>query len=480
MQLQGDWDVQRSGPDQGWSDTDGVTSAGLLIGNGALASIEDPKYINSWSDSGTFFATGAWLAPSPARTTALMHEWDLDNALSYGLRKNDPGTISGGLRSLFFGSLGMNYNFTSAISFTGPSGTGGGTPLWSASANWGNGVPNAAGAFARFDANASINAVAVDVATTVGVLVLDSTSPYTISGSSTLTLDQSTDVNPQVVVQNGSHTVSSSIHLAKPTDFTVNGSGNTLTISGSVSSASGVTLNKYAEGKLVVPSVRTSGLAVRGGTLEITTNGGNAGTSKVSSLAVVNAILDLKDNDLIVADGGIAPVRALIFAGYGTGSWNGTSGVITTGTPPTGKTVGLGYAQGDDPKVSGLGGSLTGQSFDADSALVKFTYRGDADLDGDVDGSDIGVWSTNYTGSGGSTSKLWTQGDWDYDGDVDGIDSGLWSSNYTGSGAGVLDLPGANPTAIKILQDMGYVVVPEPVAVGALLLAFIPGRRSRR
>jgi hypothetical protein len=68
--------------------------------------------------------------------------------------------------------------------------------------------------------------------------------------------------------------------------------------------------------------------------------------------------------------------------------------------------------------------------------LVKFTYQGDADLDNDVDGVDIGWWSGYFTGSGGSTSRLWTQGDWDYDGDVDGVDVGLWSGNFTGSGGG--------------------------------------------
>jgi hypothetical protein len=40
----------------------------------------------------------------------------------------------------------------------------------------------------------------------------------------------------------------------------------------------------------------------------------------------------------------------------------------------------------------------------------------------------------NFTGSGGSTTKTWTEGDWDYDGDVDGNDVGRWAVNFTGSG----------------------------------------------
>jgi ELWxxDGT repeat protein len=73
-----------------------------------------------------------------------------------------------------------------------------------------------------------------------------------------------------------------------------------------------------------------------------------------------------------------------------------------------------------------------------EGAIVRFTYPGDADLDRDVVGVDSAKWAINFTGSGVSTSKLWTEGDWDYDGDVDGVDSARWSTNYTGSGANLI------------------------------------------
>ena len=99
--------------------------------------------------------------------------------------------------------------------------------------------------------------------------------------------------------------------------------------------------------------------------------------------------------------------------------------------------------------------------------LVKYTYYGDADLDGDVDGNDVGAWAVNFTGSGGSTTKTWTEGDWDYDGDVDGNDVGRWAVNFTGSGGGVLNITGAAPGAVAMLEAMGFTVVPEPASLGA-------------
>jgi len=122
---------------------------------------------------------------------------------------------------------------------------------------------------------------------------------------------------------------------------------------------------------------------------------------------------------------------------------------------------------------------------------VKYTYYGDADLDGDADGVDIGKWAVNFTGElggGASATKGWSQGDWDYDGDVDGVDAGLWATDFTGElggdglGALVLDLPNINPDAAAILRGMGITVIPEPAA--AALLAgcgmSILGLRRRR
>src|SRR5262249_55543982 len=127
-----------------------------------------------------------------------------------------------------------------------------------------------------------------------------------------------------------------------------------------------------------------------------------------------------------------------------------------------------------------------GLSVDSTSILVKYTYSGDADLDGDADGVDIGTWAVNFTGElGGTGTSTWRQGDWDYDGDVDGVDAGLWAQAFTGElgggglGSIVIDSP-INPAAAAVLRSLGVTVVPEPAAASVLALACGVCLRRRR
>ncbi|HEY7091164.1 MAG TPA: hypothetical protein VH518_23910 [Tepidisphaeraceae bacterium] len=151
---------------------------------------------------------------------------------------------------------------------------------------------------------------------------------------------------------------------------------------------------------------------------------GQSLTLKLRSLNITGGgTLDLSDNDMILdynAPVGtlVSQVRQHLQAGR----------IFSSST--TAKTR-LGYA--DNNTFVPPRSTFSGQSVDPTSILIKYTQAGDADLDGDADGVDIGVWATQFTGElGGTGSKVWTQGDWDYDGDVDGVDAGLWSAAFTG------------------------------------------------
>lgn len=65
-----------------------------------------------------------------------------------------------------------------------------------------------------------------------------------------------------------------------------------------------------------------------------------------------------------------------------------------------------------------------------DTSLIKYTYYGDANLDGVVDLTDIDNWL-----AGAGTSKGWYFGDFDYSGTIDLTDIDAWLAGQGGQGA---------------------------------------------
>jgi fibronectin-binding autotransporter adhesin len=263
----------------------------------------------------------------------------------------------------------------------------------------------------------------------------------------------------------------------------------TLDITGS--HTTGTAYSVSAGAALITNNVRANSLTVDG-SATVRSNGGTAGASKVETLALTGQ-LNLTNNDLVVGTGVVADVRAQIKLGL-SGVSNTAAATGITSDLMTAAVHGFGYASGSDPNRNPLiggpspGGTLAGQTYDADSVLVKFTYRGDADLDGDSDLDDLGYWANSFTGDLGlgslaAPTTLWTQGDWDYDGDTDLDDLGFWSSTFTGDlGGGGLSVyaPDAPASAIAALNQMGITAVPEPSAFALSLLAAITMIRSRR
>ena len=206
--------------------------------------------------------------------------------------------------------------------------------------------------------------------------------------------------------------------------------------------------------------VRGAGLSVSGGTMKITAKGtanDASGTSKLTALTVASgAALDLTNNGLIVDYTTVGTLlddtRLMLQSGKLTSSSAG------------GK---LGYA---DNAILHLT-SFAGQTVDDGNLLVKFTYGGDANLDGQVDISDLGALATAW-----QTSAPWTGGDFDYSGFVDISDLGLLATNWqlgVGSPLG--------PSFDEALASVGLegVSVPEPTMLGLALLGAWSLKRPR-
>src|SRR5262245_50187892 len=107
----------------------------------------------------------------------------------------------------------------------------------------------------------------------------------------------------------------------------------------------------------------------------------------------------------------IAAIRSYLVSGRGTGSWSGT-GLASSIVPLTNGKHALGYAEASDV-LGPTGGQFRELIVDGTAVLVKYTYTGDANLDGKVDVADLGRLATHWQGAG-----EWSDGDFDYNGVV--------------------------------------------------------------
>jgi hypothetical protein len=139
----------------------------------------------------------------------------------------------------------------------------------------------------------------------------------------------------------------------------------------------------------------------------------------------------------------------------------------------------LGYGDNLDPvlRITSFA-AVTFDPEDFTQLLVKPTFAGDANLDGQVDIQDLYCMAMHW----GDTGAVWTQGDFNYNGVVDARDFGLLASNWqAGTGASFEgSLAGA-----AAMFGLPPVSVPEPsiplliaAVAGASLTRRVRGRRS--
>ena len=147
------------------------------------------------------------------------------------------------------------------------------------------------------------------------------------------------------------------------------------------------------------------------------------------------ARLDVGAHDLILDYTGPSPlgtwngsaytgITGMIARGYQFGAWNG-DGIVTSMPRAVNEGVtGLAVAEAAD--VLFIAGDETamwgGETVDATTVILNYTYVGDTNLDGLIDGADYGIID-NYVQFPGTTG--YANGDFNYDGVIDGADYGL-------------------------------------------------------
>jgi CSLREA domain-containing protein len=137
---------------------------------------------------------------------------------------------------------------------------------------------------------------------------------------------------------------------------------------------------------------------------------------------------DITGNDLIVHNGNLATITSEVASGYNgpVGNWNGQGVTSSAAATDTKHLTAVGVElnnNGAGQPVFGTASALglfDGQSPALTDVLVKYTFYGDANLDGKADGSDYSLIDAGYGSRGGLTG--WSNGDFNYDGVIDGTD----------------------------------------------------------
>jgi hypothetical protein len=377
---------------------------------------------------------------------------------------------------------------------------------WNDDRNWVGPVPNEPGARANFlsglDGKGAVGTVAMNGDKTVGRMKFDSTSSYEIIGKDTLQFDNAGN-GVLVEVESGKHSigvpitvldhtevyVSENHFLAAPAGIKV-GAGKVLKKTGEgaldtgpIDLAAAAKLN-VNQGVLQAVYVRGASATIRADALvQIARNGTAGGTSKLDELVIEGTTnawegrLDLRDNDLIVQSNERERLSVLsrVYNQVKTARnselflWSGNG--IGTSSAQRNPLVGLAVALNDNGNGTPMVATFGGQAVDANSVLVKFTYNGDANLDGRINADDYFRIDSGFLAQ--LRGPTYRDGDFNYDAKINADDYFLIDSAFLGQGA-PLD-GGGNGAALAAVS------VPEPsgfalaiIAGGALL------RRRRR
>jgi hypothetical protein len=172
----------------------------------------------------------------------------------------------------------------------------------------------------------------------------------------------------------------------------------------------------------------------------------STGTGSAFSL---NGTLDLDGGALLSRAGGPSQtaLRDFIARGCNGSGWNGTSasGAINSSLAASNAfTDAVGYGSGAEIAIS----SIRGFSIAAGDTLVRYTWSGDADLNGKVDGADYARIDSKFN----QQSTLaniggWTNGDFDYNNKIDGADYAIIDAAFNSQGAPL------RPLARTLLQQ---------------------------
>ncbi|MGH7179661.1 MAG: hypothetical protein ACREJC_19960, partial [Tepidisphaeraceae bacterium] len=196
--------------------------------------------------------------------------------------------------------------------------------------------------------------------------------------------------------------------------------GGTATLTLSSGALIGGTLKIWNKGTVRYNggSISLSALDVTGGQFLESANGNRLITANVF-FTDSGGVIDLNDNDLQAKASTYAAITSQITSARNFGAWDGSGITSTAAKNDVNGITTLGTLTGQEYLDNSPSGPLfDGQTVGATHILVKYTYYGDSNFDGDVTLDDYayidGGFLLNFTG--------WLNGDYDYSGGKPDLD----------------------------------------------------------
>ena len=386
---------------------------------------------------------------------------------------------------------------------------------WHDPANWFAGVPDGVGATASlYDVATARRTLNTTLPVTVGILNFENPAGYRIAGPGTITFNRSLGDAEINVIGAGSHEIAAPVTVQRDTLITV-APGAELLLSGPLSMNSRGTF-KRGPGTLTISGPQLHGAIAQffatAGTTNINSDAGTAvaaplhldatgagtvvnlnstqhlrqltiGGARVNVTPGANKVLairqqdnepvavfaggqlDLHDNDMVVHS--TAAQRQAVL----TRVIDHVKSARNAPTPWTGP--GIGSSAAAQNPLTGLAAMLnpglaifSGEMVDANAILIKYTYNGDANLDGRINADDYFKIDSGFLAQ--PANPTYADGDFNYDARINADDYFLIDSSFLGQGA-VLGIA-ANSIA----------AVPEPGASLAAMAAVGLLARRRR
>ncbi len=208
--------------------------------------------------------------------------------------------------------------------------------------------------------------------------------------------------------------------------------------------------NADAPGSLTAYHLRTNTLTIApNSSVAITPNGSSAALSTVASLTLApSAKFDLANNDLIVQATNstrhdtLQHITSLVLAARDSGPTPWTGFGITSSAAANNPCTTLAVIPNIYPDQNPIFTSFGGLPVDANSILVKYTWFGDANLDGIVNADDYFLIDSAFI----TQPAGWYNGDFNYDGLINADDYFLIDSAFIAQSASLASSPNPLPT----------------------------------